>query len=95
MPDSARILAACGDQAVIERTSEEGEVSVQSASLIRDGQPINGMEEVLQLVRRKDDRTRFDVHVLHKGPARAASPAYRENHEAIFGRTEAEKQLLN
>jgi len=95
MSETARILHTWGSQAVIERTSDDGKVRIQGASLVREGQPLNDMEEVLQLSRREDDPQRFDVTVLHKGPARAASPRYRENHEAIFGQTRAEKQLLN
>jgi len=93
MSDTARILQARGNQMVIERTTN-GKTCIQAASLIREGQRLNEME-VLSLSRRENDPTTWDVTVLHKGPPRANTPRYRDNHETIFGQTKTEKKLLN
>jgi len=93
MSDTARILQARGNQMVIERTTN-GKTCIQAASLIREGQTLNEIE-VLSLSRRKNEPNTFDVTVLHKGPARANTPRYRDNYDSIFGQTKAEEKLLN
>lgn len=59
---------------------------------IRDGAPLEDGDEILTMTPGRPGVMELQSHYVHKGPARVASPAYRDNWEQIFGRTKREKK---
>jgi hypothetical protein len=59
---------------------------------MRPGVPLQEGEEILSVTPGRPGVLRLQSMYKHKGPARVASPAYRDNWNQIFGRTKRDKK---
>jgi hypothetical protein len=59
---------------------------------MQDGAPLEDGDEILSMSPGRPGVMELESHYVHKGPARVASPAYRDNWDQIFGRTKRDKK---
>lgn len=94
MTDKAKIIAGNDSELVVARTNEKG-TSLDVYSRLKEGQSLPQDTEVIVLSRESKESDIFDVHVISKGPARVATPQYRENYDAIFGKPNTKREVFN
>ena len=94
--DRVLVLGTKGDDVLISRRKENGEVTVGEATRIKEGKPLPSSGEIVYLKERAEGCPMYDVVDSFKlgngpetevgsGPAMVSSPVFRANWDSIFG----------
>lgn len=93
--DVIEILGSHDDHAIVRRT-RNGEEKIGCLAKTKDGVPIDPDKSYVHLEPREGEPNRYNVKTLYegkKGPARAATPSYREGWDNIFGKKNKKLEL--
>ena len=96
----AEILHACEHGMAVAAQNPDGEADLIIGRHAEDGQPILPGQRLWNVDLDDDGKPFVELSVdrsgeVKRGPSKANSHAFREGYDAIFGKTKAEKELLN